>query len=313
MTYSGEKIKELRLKQNISREELCGDETELSVRQLARIESDQSMPTLGKLLFIANKLNISIGELVDNDKMELPERYKELKYLILRTPTYKDSIRLNEREQQLNEILNTFYDELPEEEKLMIDCIQASFEVFLSKNINFGIDLWDDYFDQVIKKQRYTINDFILIELYFTCILASSFDETVYDSDIFDNLVHKLLKQENYLSKEDLFILTKLLLRAFYIAFALGKTPFLEPIIETSQHIMETTREYQNMPMLKLIEWKYALFHLNHTERAKTCFQKAISFADLIDDPYLKQQLEEEWNKDNTWHFCHFLSPSKAI
>ena len=46
MEKFGEKIRLMREEKGISREEFCGDETELSVRQLARIELNQSIPNL---------------------------------------------------------------------------------------------------------------------------------------------------------------------------------------------------------------------------------------------------------------------------
>lgn len=94
MEKFGAKVRTLREEKGISREEFCGDETELSVRQLARIEKGQSVPTLNKVGYIAKVLNVTIGELVDGKNLELPTRYKELKYLLLRTPTYGDEKRL---------------------------------------------------------------------------------------------------------------------------------------------------------------------------------------------------------------------------
>lgn len=121
----GEKVKELRIEKNITREELCGGETELSIRQLARIELGQSIPTLSKVMFIAKVLDVSVGFLTDGAELEVPKRYKELKYLILRTPTYMDDHRLKIREQQFDEIFEDYYDQLPEEEKsLLIVCSQ---------------------------------------------------------------------------------------------------------------------------------------------------------------------------------------------
>ena len=50
----GVKVRQLRESKGIAREEFCGDETELSVRQLARIETG-SLPTLSKAQFIAKR------------------------------------------------------------------------------------------------------------------------------------------------------------------------------------------------------------------------------------------------------------------
>ena len=44
----GQKIKEIRIEKGISRPDFCGDEQELTVRQLSRIESGASQPSLPK-------------------------------------------------------------------------------------------------------------------------------------------------------------------------------------------------------------------------------------------------------------------------
>lgn len=155
----GEKVRLLRAKKELTREEFCGDETELSVRQLARIEAGTSTPNLANAQFIAQQLGVGLGELTDGKNLELPKRYRELKYQILRIPTYSDEDRLKVREEQLDEILINYYDNLPEAEQVLVDIIQARFEVFNSGNTDFGTDILSDYFEQVKKKKIYTIND----------------------------------------------------------------------------------------------------------------------------------------------------------
>ena len=93
MKAFGEKVRQLREERGISREAFCGDETELSIRQLYRVETGQSIPTLNKVTYIAQILGVSIGELTDGKTFELPARYKELKYLLLRTPTYGNACK----------------------------------------------------------------------------------------------------------------------------------------------------------------------------------------------------------------------------
>lgn len=94
LKHFGSKVRNLRVTRNITREDFCGDETELSVRQLARIESGQSIPNLTKAHYIAKQLNVKLDILTGGESLELPKRYKELKYLILRIPTYADAERL---------------------------------------------------------------------------------------------------------------------------------------------------------------------------------------------------------------------------
>lgn len=110
----------------------------MSVRQLARIEKGQSVPTLNKVGYIAKVLDVTIGELVDGKNLELPTRYKELKYLLLRTPTYGDEKRLQRQTSYFDEIAERYYEVIPEEERLVIDCLQSKIDVHFSDDVNFG-------------------------------------------------------------------------------------------------------------------------------------------------------------------------------
>ena len=56
----GKKIRELREQRKMTRELLCEDETRLTVRQLARIEAGDSIPSLLTLEFIAQQLRIEM-------------------------------------------------------------------------------------------------------------------------------------------------------------------------------------------------------------------------------------------------------------
>lgn len=296
----GLRIRQLRQEKNISREEFCGDETELSVRQLSRIELGDSAPTLTKVSYIAKRLGVSIGQLTDVERLELPKRYKELKYQILRTSTYLDEERLQQRENQFDEIFSDYYENLPEEEQLMVDCIQASMDVALSQNINFGIGLLNDYFEQVKLKERYSENDLILIELYFMCLVVSDFDKTLYDSTFYKSLMKNLLDQERYTEVENLFLVNKILIKSFSVAVKLENYDILEEIAETSRRIMTITGDFQKMPLLNLIEWKYSLFVCSDRAKAQEYFDSAISFSRIVNDKYLENNLQAEWEKDTS-------------
>ncbi|VPF65734.1 transcriptional activator [Streptococcus pneumoniae] len=74
----GQKIKEIRIEKGISRPDFCGDEQELTVRQLSRIESGASQPSLPKLDYIARRLGVPVYSLMP-DFSALPSAYLELK------------------------------------------------------------------------------------------------------------------------------------------------------------------------------------------------------------------------------------------
>ena len=64
MIAIGKKIRELREQRKMTRELLCEDETRLTVRQLARIEAGDSIPSLLTLEFIAQQLHIEMYQII---------------------------------------------------------------------------------------------------------------------------------------------------------------------------------------------------------------------------------------------------------
>ena len=298
MNTFGQKVRGLREEKGITREEFCDDESELSVRQLARIESGSSIPNLAKAYYIAKKLNVTLGSITDKESLEIPKRYNELKYLILRIPTYSDKERLKEREQQFEEIFEDYYDNLPEEEQLIIDGLQSKFEVYQSGNIHFGTDMIAEYFHQVKKKKSYTLNDLAIIDLYLLIAAISQFDEQHFQEEDFKIICDTLLIQGEELSVEDRFLLNNLLLNCANIALNLKLAANIQPMLELSHKTMVLIQDFQKMPIYNMYRWKYALLQYNQTE-AEDYYNQAVMFSKMLNDEHLIQQLDDEWQKDN--------------
>ncbi|HEP1278313.1 TPA: transcriptional regulator Rgg4/ComR [Streptococcus pyogenes] len=298
LEHFGGKVKVLRLEKRISREDLCGDESELSVRQLARIELGQSIPSLSKVIFIAKALNVSVGYLTDGADLELPKRYKELKYLILRTPTYMDDGKLQVREEQFDEIFEDYYDKLPEEEKIIIDCLQATLDTLLSENTNFGIDLLQEYFNQIKTKVRFRQNDLILLKLYLAYLDIEGMDGQYSDKIFYDSLLDNLSEQFEQFELDELFIVNKIIIDISSLSLKNNRLDNLEKAIEMSQKIMAKIQDWNRMPILKLIEWKYFLIKQKDIIKAEQSFMKACLFAQMTADQYLENKLIQEWEKD---------------
>lgn len=298
LEHFGEKVRGLRLEKGISREELCGDEAELFVRQLARIELGQSIPSLAKVIFIAKALEVSVGYLTDGANLELPKRYKELKYLILRTPTYMDDGKLQVRESQFDEIFENYYDQLPEEEQLIIECLQATLDTLLSENINFGVELLQEYFKQTKVKLRFKQNDLILIELYLAYLDIEGMYGEYSDKVFYDSLLDNLLKQFDDFELDELFIVNKIIIDISSLSIKTNKLDNLEKTIAISQKIMAKIQDWNRMPILKLIEWKYFLIKQKNRKQAEESYTKACLFAQITGDKYLEEQLIKEWEKD---------------
>lgn len=304
MKYFGKTVKKLRQELNLTKEEFCQDETELSVRQLTRIEGGISTPTLAKIEFIAHRLGVSIGTLTDCST-DLPPRYEELKFLLLRTQTYGNVKKIEERDAVFDEISISFYDNLPEEEQLIIDCLQAKSDVNFSRRTDFGEDLLADYFEKTKQKVIFAVNDLVLINLYFMCCIVSNLDEKFYDKATVENIIQKLLKSKTYLSPDKWFLLVKLFLEAIEINLLSGTKHQIEELLASSHDIMNQTQDFQYLPMLHVLEWKYNLKLLHNKKQAKKCYEKAHLFAQMIGDDYLSKKLTEEWKKDCLEHIFH--------
>lgn len=103
----GEKVRLLREEKGLSRPVFCGDESELSVRQLVRIEKGEFRPTIKTLEYIADRLGIPSYVLMPDYK-ESPKRYQELKYFLLHHPDYETKSCKSRRKNILMRFLNIF-------------------------------------------------------------------------------------------------------------------------------------------------------------------------------------------------------------
>ncbi|MDO4635735.1 MAG: helix-turn-helix domain-containing protein [Streptococcus sp.] len=298
MDKFGKRVRKLREDKKLTREYLCDDETELSVRQLARIESGQSIPNLSKVSFIAKRLDVQISELTDEKIQELPQRYKELKYLILRLPTYENKERLQIRESYFDEIFEYYYASLDSKEKLVIDILESKYDIYISKNNNFIGDILDKYFNQTIIKDTFTDNDLILLDLYLSCLSnVEDFDE-LYNLENYDFVLGKLLNQ-NFTTADNYFILNNVLLNSLDLCFKYKRFQLVDNIIQKSEEIMSSIQDFQKRPILNMLEWKFNLFITKDKEHALKAYENSILFAKLIGDEHLVGKLESEWLQDS--------------
>ncbi|MEX2785093.1 helix-turn-helix domain-containing protein [Streptococcus sp. H49] len=298
MKKFGRTIKYLRLIKKLTREELCGDETELSVRQLARIESGESAPTLNKIRYIAKRLGVTVGELTDGEGLDLPARYEELKYLIMRTPIYADTNRVELVETYFDEVYEQYYDNLPEEEQLAIDILQSSLDVQITDNIEFGSVLLQDCFEQVKARKIYSINDLLIIGLYFYQISSEHIYTDDISSETLDMLAGRLILQTHYIVPSYLFLLRDVLLQCGGMLLLTHSYRHLPAIVQELNIIINKTQDYQKKPLVDMLEWKYYLYVKQNFSRAQQKYQQAVQFSTMIDDAVLKENLEKEWHKD---------------
>ncbi|MFD3108420.1 XRE family transcriptional regulator, partial [Streptococcus agalactiae] len=191
-----------------------------------------------------------LDSLTAGASLELSKKYKELKYLILRTPTYNDTDRLDLIEKYLDEIYLNFYDDLPEDEKIAIESIQSSLDIYISTSLHFGDDLIREYMNQIKRKKIYSINDLLIIKLWQYKITASRYDPNIFKIDTFIGTIDKLLNQVKVLSIEYLFLLRDVLIYSLGILFILAEYQQIENIINTLNDILIKTQDFQKRPII---------------------------------------------------------------
>ncbi|MGT2799564.1 helix-turn-helix domain-containing protein [Streptococcus marmotae] len=290
----GAKVRRLRENLGITREQFCEDEVELTARQLMRIEAGQSKPTLSKITFIAQRLGMTLYQLMP-DYVELPSRYTKLKYDVLRVPTYGKPELVEKREALLEEIYDDFYDRLPEEEKIAIDAFRSALDVAETQTAHFGQEIIDEYFFQIRQKDSYKINDLLIIRLYIERIKYWQEEEQFPD---FLELLEVLVHQVDVVIAEDLFVLRDVLMAAIGILGKSGKYEFFPRLFKALDDIMMMSQDFQKKPILSMLKWKYELFHTKNREQATFYYEEAINFAQLIGNTYLAERLEAEWQEN---------------
>ena len=106
----GKRIRTLRTEKGLSREVFCGDEKELTVRQLGRIETGNNLPSLAKLDYIAGVLGIPMSQLIDEGSLIVPKEYLKLKTKLIRQSIHGDEEKVRQREAIFEDIQEHFYD-----------------------------------------------------------------------------------------------------------------------------------------------------------------------------------------------------------
>ncbi|HEM6112525.1 TPA: helix-turn-helix domain-containing protein [Streptococcus suis] len=292
----GQRVRQLRETANLTREQFCDDELELSVRQLTRIEAGTSKPTFSKIQYIATRLGMGLYELMP-DYVSLPERYSKLKFDVLRTPTYENEELMEKRADMMTEIYDDYYDDLPEEEKIAIDAIQSTIDVLETRTAEFGQDILNDYFEQIQRKKQFSANDLLIIRLFLMNLRM----EVKQDNDFqhFLELVEKLPGQIELVDSGDLFILRDVMITSVGLLGQNEEYSYIPSLFEALDKLMQKTQDFQKKPILNLLKWKYELLINKDKVAATALYEEALLFARLIGNAHLIDKLEEDWRKDS--------------
>jgi transcriptional regulator with XRE-family HTH domain len=300
MKTIGKKIRQLREEKCITRAAFCGDESELSIRQLVRLEQGKSMPSFSTLGFVSERLSLPLYCLMP-DYREFPRRYQELKYLILRQPAYGVPELIGRQEAYLDEIFEHYYEELPEDEQLVVDYLQATVQLLLTRELSYAKSVVEEGMLTLFEKSYLTLNDLSflrLLALYFYQTIRDGLSLSPKEVLFFETTVIKLLEQPDFFSPDNLFIYANTLFACLNYYNKVENYALFPKAILVLRQIVLKTEDFQKKPLIRMLEWKDALFNQRDFGKAEHHFQKSYAMAQLLDIQPMVKGLLEEWEED---------------
>ena len=290
----GKRIREERERLGLTREQVCDTEEELTVKQLMRIELGRSLPTIVKLQYISDKLGVSLNYLLGETKLDIPEDYYQAKYKLMKSPVYGDRERIKKKLQDIEELYEKYIDILPEDELLTIDIIERTLNFISEEKKEDLVEIvFEDYLNQVLKKEEYTLNDLLLIKYYAVQCHGSS-----YDKATIEHFRMKLIKQRlqgDELSNVELLGALSAI-AGIYVMHHDYKN--MKTIVDKMYEVMHSIMQHSYQPGIVMLEAKYYLFYENNRDKATELYNKAILLAEAFGDQVFIKNLKIEMEKD---------------
>ena len=283
----GLRIKTERERQQMSREVLCLDGAELTVRQLIRIEKGESLPSLDKLSYIAKRLGKNMTDLLDHDNITIPDEYYEMKNRLIKFPTYRNPERIKAKLALIEEVYEKFFELLPEEELLTLDILENILSFTNWEESPKVEEIYEDLFEQVKRKKKFSTNDLLVIDYYFFHL----YGRKQYDKKLFERIVKRVLNQEiwtddvyNIVLFNDLMAIAAL--KIFHNSFS----DFLT-VVDKALAVIEKSQFYSYKPSVFVLKAKYELLHKGNKKEAAENYDKAIMFASVLEDSVLEESI----------------------
>ena len=289
----GKRIREERERQELTREQVCDTEDELTVKQLMRIELGRSLPTIVKLQYISDKLGVSLNYLLGETKLDIPEEYYRSKYKLMKSPVYGDTGRIKKKLKDIEDLYDNYIEVLPEEELLAIDIIERTLKFMIMEEEDPIEEVFEDYFTQVLRKDKYSLNDLLLIKYYgFRCQIGD------YDKEIVESFRCKLINQE--LQGEELVNVELLgalsTIAGIYVMHHDYRN--MKTIVDKMHTIIDKTLQHAYKPAVLIFEAKYYLFYENNRDKATELYKMATILAEAFGDQVFIKNLKMEIKKD---------------
>ena len=290
----GKRIRTLRTEKGLSREAFCRDEKELTVRQLGRIETGNNLPSLAKLDYIAEVLGVPMSQLIDEGLLIVPKEYLKLKTKLIRQSIHGDEEKVRQREDIFEEIQERFYDQLPEDEQVAVEVLQAIDDVYVSENAEFGEGLIEEYFNQTLLQTEYSVNDLLILYLYFLSN-AISFKR---NDDVFKKVRNNIVTIIDCSDNTYMHLLQRVLIAILLYQLRNEYYEDISVIFSFLREIMMEIQDSNLKPTVDYLEAKYYLYGEKDKEKALEYYEKAISGAEFFNDINFKNRVIEEMKEE---------------
>ena len=290
----GKRIRTLRTEKGLSREAFCGDEKELTVRQLGRIETGNNLPSLAKLDYIAGVLGIPMSQLIDEGMIIVPKEYLKLKTKLIRQSIHGDEEKVRQREAIFEDIQEHFYDQLPEDEQVAVEVLQAIDDVYVSENAEFGEGLIEEYFNQTLLQTEYSVNDLLILYLYFLSN-AISFKR---NDDVLKKVRNNIVTIIDCSNNTYMHLLQRVLIAILLYQLRNEYYEDISVIFSFLREIMMEIQDSNLKPTVDYLEAKYYLYGEKDKEKALQYYEKAISGAEFFNDMNFKNRVIEEMKEE---------------
>ena len=289
----GKRIREERERQGLTREQVCDTEDELTVKQLMRIELGRSLPTIVKLQYISDKLGVSLNYLLGETKLDIPEEYYKSKYKLMKSPVYGDPGRIKKKLKDIEDLYDNYIDVLPEEELLAIDIIERTLKFMIMEEEDLIEEVFEDYFTQVLRKDKYSLNDLLLIKYYGLRCQVGDYDKEIVES-FRCKLINQELQGEELVNVELLGALSTI--GGIYVMHHDYRN--MKTIVDKMHTIIDKTLQHAYKPAVLIFEAKYYLYFENDLDKAREIYNTATVLAEAFGDQVFIKNLKMEIEKD---------------
>ena len=211
----------------------------------------------------------------------------------MKSPVYGDLERIKKKLQDIEELYEKYIDILPEDELLTIDIIERTLNFMTEGEENAIETIFEDYLNQVLKKEEYTLNDLLLIKYYtFQCQVGD------YDKEIVESFRCKLINQE--LQGEELVNVELLgalsTIAGIYVMHHDYRN--MKTIVYKMHTVIDKTLQHAYKPAVLILEAKYYLYYENNIEKATELYNTATVLAEAFGDQVFIKNLKMEIQKD---------------